>query len=270
MLKSISAAILSAALVTVAAPTFSHAQSPTPEVRFACCHKPADVSEERAQRLHSADRLLEIGEECEAHGDIDMARNCFEEVLQLCPGSARAAAASGHISALAQAANKPTSAEQLGAETVDPPASDVPTSTPDSHKFAEAKRMYHLGERYHENGDLVNARLCFLESWLICPSTSIGYLGLDKFNELDKAMAQVHGEDAVEEQEIPAVAPAGLSDCAWHNREQARHLYSLGEHCRASGDLPMALDYYHEAYELSPDTYYGQRSWQRMTKWGGM
>src|SRR5947209_17876229 len=62
------------------------------------CYPPAGVCEQHAadvlaHKRHSAQRLLQIGQACQARGDHAMARSCFDEVMRLCPGSEYAQAA---------------------------------------------------------------------------------------------------------------------------------------------------------------------------------
>src|SRR5437588_423071 len=62
------------------------------------CYLPAGMCEQHAadvlaHKRHSALRLLQIGQACQARGDHAMARSCFDEVMRLCPGSEYAQAA---------------------------------------------------------------------------------------------------------------------------------------------------------------------------------
>jgi hypothetical protein len=237
--------------------------TPTPCDHAARCHKPADDCVEATYRQHSAECLLEIGERCQARGDAAMAHNCYEEVERLCPGSECAAKAKALMVTLAQM--KSTRGDEGGSEASEPPDLIHETAV-DVHKVDETKRMFRLGERYERDGDMTNAYSCFNEASIICPACSYGQKALNKVRELDRIKAEEQSDDGFEEQEPPIANPKAMSDSDWQKREEARHLYELGEHCRVGGDLRMAVDFYQDAREVSPDSYYGQRAMQRISR----
>ena len=224
--------------VACAAPQVETLPYPTemPCDNAARCHKPADDSVEATYRLHSAECLLVIGERCQAQGDVAMARNCYEEVERLCPGSDCAAQANALMAKL----DPKKGTRDLIHET----AVDV-------HKIDETKRMFRLGERYERAGDMSNACACFHEASVICPACAYGQKAQCKVCALERMSAQERGEDGFEEQEPPISKPA-MSDSDWQKREEARHLYQLGEHCRVGGDLRMAVDFYQDARRSQP------------------
>jgi tetratricopeptide (TPR) repeat protein len=225
------------------------------------CRKPAEAceqaAEEKAHREQSAARLLEIGMECQARGDHEMARNCFEEVKCLCPGTALGQ----------QAADQLKGMERLYDGVEESEARDlIGESQVDVQRINESKRMLKLAEKYAKAGDMDNAYLCYVESCAICPACTSGQRAAKELARLDAAKAAERRENGIEEQEPPIDRKRAMSDSEWQGREEARHLYQLGEHCRVGGDQRMAVQFYREAREVSPNTYYGQRSLQRINR----
>jgi tetratricopeptide (TPR) repeat protein len=221
------------------------------------CRKPAETCdeavEEKSHREHAAERLLEIGKQCQARGDVAMAKNCFEEVMLLCPATAFAATAKQQMASL--------QSDQGGTEASEP-QDLIGESDVDVARVKESKRMLNLAEKYAKAGDQGNAYLCYAESCAICPACVSGQRAAKDLARLDVARAE--RKSGIEEQEPPIDRTRAMSDADWQKREEARHLYQLAEHCRVGGDISMALSFYRETHEVSPNTYYGQRAMQRI------
>jgi tetratricopeptide (TPR) repeat protein len=216
-----------------------------------------EAAEEKVHSEHSAQHLMEIGKKCQSRGDAAMARNCFAEVQELVPGSALAHQAHACLKALARLVD--------GSEASEMPDL-IQESQVDVHRIDESKRMFSLAAKYAKAGDYDNAYLCYAESCAICPACLSGQQAAKELTRLDAARAAERKESGIEEEEPPLDRSRALSDSDWQSREEARHLYELGEHCRVGGDRRMAGDFYREAYEVSPNSYYGQRALQRMEK----
>jgi hypothetical protein len=229
------------------------------------CHRPTDAAEantEECHRQHAAEHLMQVGMNCQDRGDEAMARNCYEEVQRLCPSGDMARAATKRIKDMLLAHAQTQSREEGSAEAEEMPL--IRESREDVRRIQESKRMYHLGQRYEDDGDADNAYRCYQEANQICPACRWGRQARERVRLIEEKAAEQNHESGVEQQEPPVDHKKPMSDGDWQKREEAHHLFLLGEHCRRGGDLRMAVEFYQETHMTYPDCYYGWRAMERI------
>jgi hypothetical protein len=130
--------------------------------------------------LAAARRMYRIGERCRRKGDLDMAYNCYQETLRLCPNSPYAPVACERAAEVA--ARKPAAAASGEEETdAPPPAAAAEEPSPES---ADARTMFVIGERCRRQGDVDMACNCYREAQLMAPDSSYGRLALKRLRQI--------------------------------------------------------------------------------------
>jgi tetratricopeptide (TPR) repeat protein len=216
-------------------------------------------------RQYAANRFYEIAKQCEAKGDLAMARNCYEEATRMCPDCEAAKRASQRLVALANS----WQGTEAGVEAEEePPAKNEinPARRDEARRMVQAQQMYQLGQRYQRVGDLDNAYRCYRDAHAYCPDCRCAQDALNRMRQIDATKSgnlPASGE-GMEEQEPPVGRRPGWSPDRLDQGDQAEMLFHLGERCRLRGDLRTACMLYQEAHLFSPESQYGMMAIDRM------
>jgi tetratricopeptide (TPR) repeat protein len=233
----------------------------------------------QSHQVMAAARLYQIGVRCEAQGDWDMARNCFEEVSRICPGSEYATKAAAKLEArTVRDFFRGLDPIESGTEMQEAPPAEKPNLIEENRsslqRIQESRRMYLKGERYENAHQFQKAYSCYNEARAICPACRYGRQSLERmmYLELHGACLRGVGGDA-EEQEPPLrqrrqvgceSGSQTFNAATLAQRQQARALYLLGERCRRNGDPRMAAEFYSESSQACPNCFYGVSAQERL------
>jgi tetratricopeptide (TPR) repeat protein len=246
-------------------------------------------------RQEHARRMYRIAERCRRARDFEMAENCYQETLRLCPESAYARKAVQRIGELR------TMRADGDAEAAEPPQ-EVPAKEQapqgnyemrlvapacswlrcDVDGLARGQKMYRIAERCRRSGDFEMAVNCYQETMLLCPESEYARKAERHIRRL-QAQAPIPMEDHGEEQEpkpdeepgmtpagcfsVPSEGPSALLHETDHARmAEAKVLYYVGERCRRGGDLEMAYRCYEEAHRACPQCRHGKKALLRMRR----
>jgi hypothetical protein len=157
---------------------------------------------EDVQKMLAARRMYQIGQRCARTGDLDMARNCFQETHLLAPTSRYGRHAIDRLSEieLRQATDETSDAEQQ----------EQPSErATQANQRRSARQMYRIGQRCQRAGDHDMAINCFTEAKLLCPNGTYGRLAAQRLDEIE---AQHAADEQAEPCEEPAAAPPGDED----------------------------------------------------------
>jgi tetratricopeptide (TPR) repeat protein len=220
---------------------------------------------------YAAMRYYQMGQECEQKGDLEMARNCYEEANRYCPQSKYGELAAGKMTALNVATGN-NAASQGAFETEEEPPQIkqeiIREDRSEQRRMQESLQMLQMGDRYRHSGDLDNAFRCYQDANLLCPTCRYGQEALERLFEVEairsKQMQEQH-QGGIEEQEPPVDRRrAPLTPDELNQRDQAHLLLLLGDRARRAGDLRDAYGLYQETHLAFPDSYYGMRAIERM------
>jgi hypothetical protein len=133
-----------------------------------------------------------------------------------------------------------------------------------------ARRIYNIGERCLQKGDLDTAYSCFQEVHLLAPSSQYGLRAIYRMGEIEARRSLGGAEQA----EPPATPPPAatpeqdLSDA--DHLDSARRLFQVGERCQRDGDLDMARNCYDEARLICPGSRCGRLAARRIVQIDGL
>jgi tetratricopeptide (TPR) repeat protein len=243
---------------------------------------------QHAWMVMSAAKLYHIGVRCEMSGDYDMARNCFEEAVRVCPDCNYGHMANQKLASIKVAISmidKMLARSNLFGgveEQTEPPAPQRQPIMEDRQslrRIHEAHRIFQIGQRYEASGQLDKAYQCYQEAHMICPASLHGQQALARVRQMQWQKTQ-QKEGGAEEQQPPPFVPRRMrvSQSSEYQRLSARTLFLLGEHCRRGGDWRMANTFYVEAIQACAGSSYSLRAQERMqqlqarqnsVRWGG-
>jgi hypothetical protein len=136
-------------------------------------------------------------------------------------------------------------------------------TTENVQRLATARRMYKIGERCLRKGNLDMAYNCFQEAHLLAPTSSYGRRAIDRLSEIDECRVGQGSTEAQESGDAPAQDDAEAAAGRLHS---ARDMYRIGERCRKTGDLGMAVNCFREAEALCPGSTYARRAAHRIAE----
>jgi hypothetical protein len=125
----------------------------------------------------------------------------------------------------------------------------------DVEKVLAARRLYQIGQRCLQAGDLDMATNCFEESHLLAPTSRYGLRAIDRLSEIEQLRGTEETSDAEQQEQAATQA---------NHRTSARQMYHIGERCRRAGDRDMALNCFNETRLLCPASVYGRLAAQRI------
>jgi tetratricopeptide (TPR) repeat protein len=126
-------------------------------------------------------------------------------------------------------------------------------------RLLTARRMFRIGERCLSKSQFDMAYNCFQEVHLLSPTSRYGQLAIDRLSEIDKRRLSAAGNA-----KQPKPTSQQGKDNTANRLESARQLYQIGERCRKSGDLDMALNCYREVRQLAPGSALARRAEQHL------
>ncbi len=240
--------------------------------------------------FEAARRMYLIGERCRKAGDLDMARNCYEESYRICPVGAYADRATWRLEQVKAAraardqsdiAEEQEAKEQPATSAPRPASGLIRECDDDVRRLGETRKMYFFGEYCRRSGDVEMAYRCYKEAHQICPSCSYGRKALTRMQQID---ADRRGAGAAEEQEpterelerewrrfwyqdSPRHIPATPESKADARRRvlAARQLFRAAEAKRRAGDLDRAYQLYQQTHLQHPDCWFGRKAIERLT-----
>jgi tetratricopeptide (TPR) repeat protein len=220
-----------------------------------------------AYKALAAQSFYEIAQQCEAKGDLAMARNCYEEATRMGPQSEFGKLASRKLTAITVASGE-NRALRGGVEAEEEPPLMKTTQEErlDAHRVQQCHTMLLMGIRFQRTGDLDNAYRCFEDAHVVCPACSYGQNALDRMRQIErtKSGGLQRREGGIEEQEPPSDRRPPLTPDELDKRDQAEALFKLGERSRRAGNLETAYGLYQETHLVFPECFYGMRAIERM------
>jgi hypothetical protein len=164
----------------------------------------ASAPVENAEQLRQVRHLYKIAGRCCQNGDMDMARNCYEEIVRICPDCRHGRLAQNWLARLKDGRENSQQqfgveeqepgtesdrdllehlrlrAEQLRRQSQEPPVCPFhkdgragEPSTPSSATFVkEARALYRQGQHFQRSGDLAQAYRCYQDVVSLAPESS--------------------------------------------------------------------------------------------------
>jgi tetratricopeptide (TPR) repeat protein len=245
-------------------------QCPQESLTIFASNQESQALADRNYKEYAAGRFYEIGQQCEAKGDLAMARNCYEEATRMAPESEYGKLASKKLSVFTIAGLNSWITE-AGVETQEEPPTIkqevVREEQIEPRRIQQAHSMLQMGMRYQRAGDLDNAYRCYQDSHAICPVCRDGETALDRMVQIEamKSRQMQPREGGIEEQEPPVDRrrPPFTPD-ELEQRDQAESLFDLGERTRRAGNLRKAYGLYQETHLTFPECYFGMKAIERM------
>ncbi len=139
-------------------------------------------------RMEHARRMYLIAERCRRAGDLEMARNCYQETRLLCPDSAYAHKAAQRIRRMSVRTAVPSEGDSEEQEPAEAPPEGRASllREADYGKMVEAKVLFYVGERCRRGGDLDMAYRCYEEAHRACPQCRHGKKALQRMRRIDE------------------------------------------------------------------------------------
>jgi tetratricopeptide (TPR) repeat protein len=128
--------------------------------------------------VESAKHFCEIAKECEAKGDLAMARNCYDEAIRMAGESEFGMQAKMALAAIERVGVS----DEGDAEECEPPAETMPTT----HSVREAQWFYRLGLHFEKAGDEQKALKFYQKSFDACPNCEWGTKAKVRMSELEE------------------------------------------------------------------------------------